>query len=442
MKRSFEPVLVDITSLHPRGYGVSEAKKINVFGALPGERVTVLPFSKKRKKIFARVVEIHEMSPDRVSPPCDAADICGGCSLQHLDTRSQITYKHGRLVESLADNQPLKYFPPITGPVLNYRSKARLGVRYVEKKNRVLVGFREKMKPYIADITACPVLREPVSEMILPLAELVSRFSNPRCVPQIEVSAGDSETALVFRHLEDLSDSDKILLTRFAIRHSVSIYLQPGGVASVHKLYPVDDDERVTYELPEFNLSYAFHPLDFTQVNHVINRKMVHFAIELLELRPDDRVFDGFCGIGNFSLAMARKSASVIGIESSIESIERAKENAVRNDIKNCLFVCGDLFAEDLFTSDLFAERDGVSVLSEVNKVLIDPPRTGALEVCKWLATNKVERVVYVSCNQATLARDAEILVANGYQFEGAGIIDMFPHTNHVESIACFSYYP
>ena len=430
MKKPFEPFRVEITGLHADGHGITGDPQLRIIGALPGEVVTALPITVKKRKIFAKVVEVHKASADRVEPPCAGASICGGCSLQHLDTQKQITHKQNLLVQELGDTQPQRFYPPLIGPVGNYRSKARLGVRFVEKKNRVLVGFREKMKPFIADVPGCHTLREPVSTLLPQLSGLISSLSNSRSIPQIEVAVGTKFAALVFRHLEDLLETDLELFRKFSAQHKVDIYLQPGNAESVHKLCPADGNERLVYALPDFDLSFSFHPLDFTQINHSINQAMVLFAIDLLALNSTDHVFDGFCGIGNFSLALARRAAFVTGVESSPASIERAWENAHRNGISNCRFEVQDLFAADL-------EIPG---LQEANKVLLDPPRSGALQVCKKLATHPVERVVYVSCNPVTFASDAAFLVANGYRFEGAGVIDMFPHTTHVESIGCFSH--
>ncbi|HIG41647.1 MAG: 23S rRNA (uracil(1939)-C(5))-methyltransferase RlmD [bacterium] len=429
MKKPFEPFRVEITGLHADGHGITGDPQLRIIGALPGEVVTALPITVKKKKIFAKVIEVHNASADRVEPPCPGANICGGCSLQHLDTQRQIAHKQSLLVQELGDTQPQHFYSPLMGPVEHYRSKARLGVRFVEKKDRVLVGFREKMKPFIADVPGCHTLREPVSALLPQLSELISSLSISRSIPQIEVAVGTRSVALVFRHLEELLETDLELFRLFSAKYEIDIYLQPGNAESVYKLFPADENERLVYELPELDLSFSFHPLDFTQINHSINRAMVLFAIDLLALNLSDRVFDGFCGIGNFSLALARKAAFVTGVESSPASIDRAQENAYQNGIFNCQFKVQDLFAAGL-------EIPG---LQEANKVLLDPPRSGALQVCKKLATHPVERVVYVSCNPVTFASDAAFLVANGYRFEGVGVIDMFPHTTHVESIGCFS---
>ena len=429
MKKRFEPVNTKIVGLHKDGYGITEDPKLCVHGALAGEEVTALPFTRKKQKIFAKTTAVLEASVDRCVPMCPVAADCGGCSLQHYDPQAQIEHKQTFLVDTLADTQPASYFPPLTGTVSHYRAKGRLGVKYVDKKERVLVGFREKLKPYITETTNCFVLRKPVSDLLEPLARLIESLSDPRTLPQIEVAIGDANAALVFRHLNELDDNDLERLKAFGAAHELHVYLQPGNLETVHKLWPADGIERLQYALPDFDLTFDFHPMDFTQINPEINRKMVAKAIEYLDVNDADCVFDAFCGIGNFSLAMARRAKHVIGIEASIPSVERAKSNAVKNSLHNTEF----------YVADLFAEGPDMPALQQANKVLLDPHRSGAFEVCKKLASSKVERVVYVSCNPETLARDAEILVAGGYQFDGAGVIDMFPHTTHVESIACFS---
>lgn len=429
MKKRFEPVNTKIVGLHKDGYGITDDPRLCVHGALAGEDVTALPFTRKKQKIFAKTTEIHKASDDRCEPMCSVAADCGGCSLQHYDPLAQIKHKQSFLFDTLADTQPSGYFPPLTGPVSHYRAKGRLGVKYVDKKERVLVGFREKLKPYITEATNCYVLKKPVSDLLESLARLIEGFSDPRTLPQIEVAMGDADAALVFRHLNDLDLNDLEQLKSFGAAHQLHVYLQPGNLATVHKIWPADGIERLEYALPDFDLTFEFHPMDFTQINPEINRKMVAKAIEYLDVNDADCVFDAFCGIGNFSLAVARRAKHVIGIEASIPSVERAKVNAAKNALHNTEFHVADLFAEGL----------DIPALQQANKVLLDPPRSGAFEVCKKLASSKVERVVYVSCNPETLARDAEILVASGYQFEGAGVIDMFPHTTHVESIACFS---
>ncbi|MCB1644269.1 MAG: 23S rRNA (uracil(1939)-C(5))-methyltransferase RlmD [Pseudomonadales bacterium] len=427
--RHAEPVILDVVTLEPEGYGLTEDRKSAVLGALPGETVRAEFWSRKRKKRFYRATDIIEASSDRTLPVCSAAAHCGGCSLQHMTPSSQIEYKLQQLKLTFGDNQPQEYLLPLTGPVTGYRRKARLGVKFVEKKDKVLVGFREKMKPYVAEIEHCKVLHPAVGEKISELAEMISSLEAVRSIPQIEIAAGDTETALVIRHLEPLSDADLTRLQDFGREQKFTLYLQPGGHDSVHKFFPADSLERLSYRLEEHDINFQFHPLDFTQVNQEINNRMIQLALSLLEISEKDQVFDGFCGIGNFSLPLARRCNAVVAAELSETSVERARENAAANSIANVQF-----FARDLFEADM-----PLPELQGCNKVLLDPPRSGALEVCKILAKNKVERVVYVSCNPVTLARDAQLLTASGYRFEYAGVIDMFPHTTHVESVASFS---
>lgn len=325
----------------------------------------------------------------------------------------------------LDDCQPETWQQPLVSDAFHYRSKARLGVKFVDKKDKVLVGFREKQKPYIAEIDHCPVLRTSVSNLLQPLADLIGSLTIRRMIPQIEVAVGDDKVALIIRHMEPLDADDGEKLTAFAEMHNILLYLQPGGPDSVHR-HNLQDESVLTYNVPEFDLEFEFGPLDFTQVNFDINRKMIGRAIELLDCQPGDQVIDGFCGIGNFSLALARRVAHVTGLEYSPESIAQAKRNAMKNGLKNVDFMVRDLYHEP---AELPEAKIGV-------KVLIDPPRSGAQALVKVLASSSIERVVYVSCNPETLARDIKILAQGGFNLRSTGIIDMFPHTTHVESIA------
>ena len=426
MKR--DPVVVTISSLHADGYGVTESGDFAVLGALPTETVTAVPFRRHRRCTYSRIQRIETSAADRVQPKCAVADVCGGCSLQHLDHEAQISHKQAGWLEQFAA-PPAEVLPPMTGPLFGYRSKARLGLRYVEKKGRVLVGFREQMNRYITDMTACEVLRDPVGHMLESLGDLVMDMSEPGDIPQIEVAVGDSDIALVVRHLSPLSESDLLLWRTFAANNGLMIYLQPTA-ADIYRLYPTECSDYLYYDLPAYQLRMHFKPLDFTQVNHAINRKMVDQAPDLLAVGPQDTVLDAFSGIGNFSLALARQDGSVIGVEPAKASVDRARYNAQHNEISNVVFLERDLFSEDI--SDVLVDES-------ITHVLIDPPRSGAELLVEKLAESNVLRVVYVSCNPRTLARDASILIRGGYQFEKAGIIDMFPHTNHVESMALFT---
>jgi len=443
--KKFEATELSVSSLHDEGYGLADAdgQKFGVFGALPNEIVVADPFTRRKKRIFARTSEVLTASSDRVVPACGVADVCGGCTYQHMSTEAQHKLKLGQLQVLLAETPPLEYLPTLSGPVVGYRSKARLGVRYVSKKDKVLVGFREKMNPYITETAVCPVLATPVNGLLSVLSELITELSIREQIPQIEVAIGDSPVgapsgsdsgqgilvALSFRHLEPLSSDDLEKILGFGREHQIAIYLQPGNETTVTKLYPESGEDRLYYSLPDYNLKMAFHPYDFTQVNVAINRQMIPTALGLLNLSPDDVVLDLFCGIGNFSLPLAHQVRSVIGLEGAIASVERARENARMNDIHNAEFAVADLYK-----SGLPAE-----LALGVNKVLIDPPRSGALEVLDTIINSKISQIVYVSCNPVTLARDIRILVEAGFQLQQAGIIDMFPHTKHVESIASLS---
>lgn len=425
-RKTREPLEVVIDELHPDGYGLADSGRLGVTGALPGETITARPFTRRRRRLFAKTEAVVDPHPDRVVPICAAADYCGGCSLQHLDPARQIANKQAMLAAELGDIRPTTWLAPLRGPVSHYRSKARLGVKYVRNKERVLVGFREQMSPYVADIVRCEVLVPPFDALIEPLAALVESLSIAASVPQIEVAGGDDRAALVFRHLEALSAGDRDKLLAFSRTFGIDVYLQPSGLDSVHKLAP-EDAPRLHYGLPQHGIEMAFHPMDFTQVNQPVNRRLVDRVIDLLELESSHSVLDLFCGIGNFTLPIARRAGRVHGIELSPESVDRARENAARNDIENATFETGDLFDSVRLPEDL------------PDRVLLDPPRSGAGTVCEALAQREVKRVVYVSCNPKTLANDVRLLNGNGYRLEYAGVVDMFPHTTHVESIACLS---
>ncbi len=422
-----EPVLVEVAELATDGCGYSSDNRHAVYGALPGETVLAQPVARKRKRLYGRAVEVNNPSPDRVTPACSAAAFCGGCSFQHLAHEGQLALKQSLLENELAETRPETFHPPLTHGQLGYRTKARLGVKYVHKKEAVLVGFREKQKPFIAETNTCPILMPPADELIEPLKQLITSLSIREKVPQIELSMGDQDIALIFRHLEAPSDDDLAIFREFAETHCLQLYLQPGKPESTHLLHDgAKNGAGLSYALPEFDLEFDFEPHDFTQVNLPLNRKMVMRALELLDLNEDDRVMDAFCGIGNFSLALARHCREVRAYEAAEPSVARARLNAAKNHITNAHFGVQDLYQGDLQGIDF----------SGINKVLLDPPRSGGEEFVKVLARHDVERVVYVSCNPATLARDVKTLVNEGFKLRTAGIIDMFPHTTHVESIA------
>lgn len=435
-----EPVILGIENLSHEGRGVAhlEGKVIFVEGALPDEQVSAVYTQKREAFDQAKTTDVITASALRVEPPCQYAAICGGCSLQHFDPEAQLAFKASVLDEllqsSLGDSSYEKIIP-ITGPHFAYRRKARLAVRYVHKKQQVLVGFREKSSSFITQMDSCEIMDIRVSNLLPALSEFIASLAAYQHIPQIEVAVGDEQPqlyslALVFRHLQPLHGDDLAKMSAFAEKHHLDCYLQSGGPDTVLKHYPESGPERLFYNLPAFDLNLAFHPMDFTQVNAEINRKMVSKAIDLLDLSDRDQVLDLFCGLGNFSLAMARRASFVLGIEGSQAMVERGKENAQRMAMTNVDFVSANL-TED-FAADHWSDY-------AFTKVLIDPPRSGAIEILPAVAGIKPERIVYVSCNPITLARDAARLQELGYKLEAAGVMDMFPQTTHVESIALFT---
>lgn len=426
----------DIESFSHDGRGIAriDGKTTFIQGALPGETVTFQYTRKKKDFDEGAAVEVISASSSRAEPRCPHYKMCGGCSLQHLNEETQIHVKQTLLLDMLqriGHCTPEYVFEPLTSTSWNYRSKARLSVRYVEKKEAALVGFREKNNPrYIAEISQCPVLISKVDSQILNLRALIDSFDSPESIAQIEVSAGDDDVALIFRNLSDLSTNDEAKLREFGISSGFTLFLQPGGADSVALFYPESSDLYLHYALPHEGIEFKFHPTDFTQVNAELNRKMVQKAMDLMDLNADDVVLDLFCGLGNFSLPLAKRCKKVIGIEGSDAMVTRAQMNALGNGLGNTEFYCENLDKEDALAS---YNTQGVT------KILIDPPRTGALEIVKQIDKLAPTRIVYVSCNPATLARDSDVLVnQHGYRLIAAGVMDMFPHTAHVESIALF----
>lgn len=430
-----EPVEVEIESLTHDGKGVAhiDGKATFVYGSLAGERVRFLYTSRRRKYDEGRVVEVVKASPERVEPRCSQFGVCGGCSLQHQDPQAQVRAKQQAMLDTLqhvGKVQPAEILPPLVGESRwGYRRKARLGVRYVPKKGGTLVGFRERGSSYVADIDSCQILHPRVGELLPALSELIDGLSIHRQIPQIEMAMGDSVCVLIFRLLESPSAEDRRKLEAFGPRHDVVIYQQEGGLETVQPLSGEPAD--LFYQLPDFDLTLHFLPNDFTQVNTDINRQMVRRAVEMLELEPADRVLDLFCGLGNFTLPLARRAGEVTGVEGDASLVARARQNAERNHIGNARF----------YTANLYEPLENEPwLLDRFNKVLLDPPRSGAQEILEHLPRLGVERIVYVSCYPGTLARDAGILVNDlGYRLISAGVMDMFPHTAHVESIALFT---
>ncbi len=428
-----EPVVVDVTDLAHDGRGVGriDGKAVFVHGALPGERVSARLIDRTRKFDEAICQEVLQASDERVEPGCPWFNDCGGCALQHLEPKAQQRWKHKRLVDNLVrigEVEPAVWDEPIADEPWQYRRRARLSARNVPAKGRVLVGFREPQGRFVADVGHCPVLHPDFSHRLASLSELLGTLSVAAAVPQIEVASGDNGSAMVIRNLDPLTDADEAELKAWSDRESVAVYLQPKGPDTVHRLHP--EAHQLEYRLEKYDLTLQFHPQHFIQVNARVNAKLVDRAIELLALDGSERVLDLFCGLGNFSLPLAKKAGQVTGIEGAAALIEAARDNAELNGIDNVEFDVADL-TEDVTGRAWY--RAGFDA------VLIDPPRSGALEILPLVAGCGARRVVYVSCNPATLARDAGILVReHGFKLVSAGIADMFPHTAHVESIALF----
>ncbi|MEY3201874.1 MAG: rRNA ((1939)-C(5))-methyltransferase RlmD [Pseudomonadota bacterium] len=425
-----------IESLEHEGRGVAhvEGKTIFIEGALPGEEVEYVSYRKKPSFENAEVVRILDESAQRVSPRCAYFGLCGGCSMQHVDAFAQVAHKQRVLEDALwhigGRLRPEEVYPAIYGPAWGYRTRARLSVRVVPKKGGVLVGFHEKRSSYIADMKSCEVLPRHVSALLPKLRELIAGMSAPNRLPQIELAVGDVVTALVLRHLEPLTPEDESLLRQFADAQGVQWWLQPGGPATAWCFYP-QEGAVLAYRLPEFQLTMPYRPTDFTQVNVGVNQMLIRRAMRLLDPKPHERVADMFCGLGNFTLPIARLGAEVLGVEGSRALLDRAAENAAANGLAaRCTYTEANLFE---------ITPESLAAMGRFDKMLIDPPREGAIELVKSLGDEAPSRIVYVSCKPGTLARDAAVLThEKGYRLRGAGVANMFPHTSHVESIALF----
>lgn len=434
-RRRREPETARINAVTHDGRGIAavSGKKVFVSGALVGEEVRFLRRKLRRNFDEAELLEVLETSADRIEARCDAFGRCGGCALQHVSEQQQQSIKCQTLkdnLERIGKVTPDTWLPPITGPGWNYRRRARLGVKDVPGKGRVLVGFRERHAPFITDMHRCEVLAKPVDGMIDALSTLIGSLSIRARLPQIEVAVAENAVALVFRVLDPPTDDDAALLQQFGKANSVRIYLQPGGLDSVELLYPDAPVEALYYTLSEFDIRIEFSPVGFVQINSDINQQMVRHAIDLLAPEPGDRLLDLYCGIGNFSLPLARRCREILGVEGDAMLVAAAAGNAALNDLQNATFRTADLSKIDGSEAWLSGGWD---------KLLLDPARNGAAEVMRLMPVIGAQRIVYVSCHPGTLARDAGLLVnEQGYRLEAAGIIDMFPHTAHAESIAVF----
>jgi 23S rRNA (uracil1939-C5)-methyltransferase len=427
-------MILEIDALDAEGRGVARnaGKVVFVEGAITGERVEARLLESKSKFDRARVTAVLRASASRREPPCPQFGTCGGCATQHVDARTQVAAKQRWLEDNLArigKVQAGAMLAPIHGAEWGYRHRARLSVRYVESKGGALVGFRERRSTYVADMKACMVLPPAVSDLIVPLRDLIGKLSIRDRVPQVEVAVGDAATVLLFRHLLPLTSEDQALLRAFADASRVQVWLQPEGPDSARPFHPPQAED-LYYALPEYGVRMHFKPTDFTQVNPAVNRLLVARALRLLDPQPGERIADLFCGIGNFSLPIAARGAQVIGFEGSALLVERARRNAAANGLV-AQFEVADLFKPNL-------EHYG-----RFDKFLLDPPREGAASLVHALPADWPRRIVYVSCDPATLARDAEVLVHHkGFTLAAAGVVNMFPHTAHVESIALFERNP
>lgn len=428
-----EPVELEIDDLSHdgRGVGRNDDKVTFVHRALPGERVLARVIGRNRRFDEAITLAVERASDERVEPGCPWFDRCGGCALQHLDHAAQLAWKQRRLAQNfqrIVRVEPAEWLDPIADQPWHYRRRARLSVRHVPGKGRVLVGFREVGGRYVAEIEDCRVLHPAFAGRLMSLSALIGRLSIPDRIAQIECAAGDEQAAIVVRHLEPLTDADRDALIEWARGEDIAVWLQPGGPATVERLWPAA--HRLDYRLDAFGLDFEFHPQQFIQVNRAVNAGLTRRAFELMAPEPHERILDLFCGLGNFSLPLATRAGEVVGVELAEDLVESARANARRNGLENARFAVADL-------------QQGVDDLDWMRRgfdgVLIDPPRSGAIEVLPRVAATGARRIVYVSCDPATLARDAETLVhQHGYRLQAAGIADMFPHTAHVESLALF----
>lgn len=424
---------IDSLDQEGRGVGRIEGKVIFIDGALPGETVTYRTTRSKASYEVGKLDQILKASPMRTQPQCPHFGVCGGCAMQHLDIAAQVAAKQRMLEDDLwhiSKVKPETMLPPIYGPAWGYRHKARLRARFVPMKGRVLVGFHEKASSYVAVMNECHVLPPHISALIVPLQDLLAKLSIKDRMPQVEVAVGELVSVLVFRILDPITPEDEPLIREFADTYGVQVWLQSKGPETAKPFHPLEAPG-LSYSLPEYDLIYPFKPIEFTQVNPQINRVLIRRAMRLLDPQPGERIADFFCGLGNFTLPIARMGATVLGMEGSAALVQRAKEGAERNGLAH---------AVEFREADLFEKTaDSLAALGHFDKWLIDPPRDGAMELIKAIEESTApQRIVYVSCNPATLARDSGLLVYKGYRMVAAGVVNMFPHTAHVESIALF----
>ncbi|HYF98091.1 MAG TPA: 23S rRNA (uracil(1939)-C(5))-methyltransferase RlmD [Coxiellaceae bacterium] len=425
-------ITIERLSHEGRGIGYINGKTTFVWGALAGETVNIRYTRRRNSYDEAIAEEIIQAAAERVSPVCAHFGVCGGCSLQHIEVATQIKHKQKVLLELLehqANAQPQNLLAPLTAKSFGYRRKARIGIKYVPKKNKVLVGFRERDGRFIADLNSCAVLEPKLGQLFDELSQLIYKLAIRDQIAQLETAITDDTTAIIIRHLAPFNPEDLTTLINFAKQHQLQLYLQPKGLDSIHLLYPETSTELLAYRLKDYDLHMEFHPAQFTQVNFEINALMIKQALSLLDLQATDSVLDLFCGIGNFSLPIARHAAKVIGVEGDVSAVKQAQANAALNNIHNAEF----------YTSNLFENISGQAWAQQnFTKILLDPPRAGAQEIIEQFKIWQPERIVYISCNPATLARDTQLLLKQGYKLNSTGVMDMFPHTQHVEAMSLF----
>ena len=423
---------------HPDHPSEKQGKKVFIRYALPGETVTAqITNVVKRLEEADSIALLSEPAAMRIEPKCPHFTVCGGCNMQHIQLDEQIRLKQDVLkshLEHFAGIQPEQWLPALRSTREDYRRKARIGVRYLPHKDKLVVGFRENQSNKLISIDRCMVLDREFGS-ITALKQLLQSLKAKAAIGHIELAMGDDEIALLVRHTEKLSQQDVNQLKQFALNKQWQLYLQPEGAESLHRVDDPTAAMRLHYALDDFDLKFGFSPLDFTQVNSTINPQMVKLACDLLQLQQGERVLDLFCGLGNFTLPLARcvgETGQVVGVEGSEEMVRRAAENAEINGIIHAHFYSQDLTKD--FSHHSWANQG-------FDALLIDPPRAGAEEIMHYVPKFGAKKIVYVSCNPATLARDAGVLVQHGYRLKKAGVMDMFTHTGHVESIALFEKY-
>lgn len=430
-----EPITADIIGLNHQGRGITKiaGKTMFVSGALPGESARI-----KYRAVFSQYDDgealeiIDHPNPHRISPKCAHFAVCGGCALQHMTLEQQRLHKENTLFELIqreTQTTPKTKLAPLTGEAFGYRRKARLSVRHIPSKGPVLVGFRERFSNFVAVMHACEVLHPNVGQRIGQLREMLSAFTHKNDIPQLEIAIGDRKNVIIVRHMRPLLVNEKNLLIEFAKQNQFQILSQSKGVNTIYSLYPENESLLLSYDLKDFDLTMSFYPWQFTQINAEINQKMIKQAIDLLDLQANDTVLDLFCGIGNFSLPMAKSVKKVVGIEGEQQAIEMAQRNAKHNGIDNAEFFGFDLQNDPSHES--WAQQ-------RFDKVLLDPARSGAKEIIPWLKTWQPRKIIYVSCNPSTLARDCQLIMQQGYELAAAGTMDMFPQTEHTEAMVLF----